>query len=100
MNEDYVLLDTSAFDAAIAQKERLISEYQAVNDDFDRIVRELLDNWKGKGARAFADDAGEVRANITGIQEILKIMMDTLTDCKEVFQMCDTKLGEYNKNPS
>lgn len=95
----YIVLDTKAFDAAIAQKEELINAYNALNTEYDRIVATLLNNWKGKGADAFKKDAQTVKTNIVGIYDILKIMCDTLTDCRAVFAECDSGLGEYNRNP-
>ena len=95
----YVVLDTKAFDAAIAQKQDLINAYNSLNEEYDRIVSSLLVNWKGRGASAFQKDAQTVKTNIVGIFDILKTMCDTLTDCREVFSECDTALGEYNRNP-
>lgn len=95
----YVVLDTKAFDAAIARKADLINSYNALNTEYDRIVSALLSNWKGKGASAFKKDALTVKKNIVGIYDILKIMCDTLTDCRAVFAECDSALGEYNRNP-
>ena len=95
----YVVLDTKAFDKALSKKEELIESYNALNDEYDRIVTALLNNWKGKGAEAFEKDAKTVKTNIVGIFDILKIMCDTLTDCKSVFEECDKGLGEYNRNP-
>ena len=95
----YVVLDSKAFDAAIAKKADLINSYNALNTEYDRIVSALLSNWKGKGATAFKKDALTVKKNIVGIYDILKIMCDTLTDCRDVFVECDSALGEYNRNP-
>lgn len=95
----YVVLDTKAFDAAIAKKADLINSYNALNTEYDRIVTALLNNWKGKGATAFKKDAQTVKTNIVGIYDILKIMCDTLTDCRSIFAECDSALGEYNRNP-
>ncbi len=96
--EEYVVLDTRAFDAAIARKQDLIRSYNALNTEYDRIVNTLLANWKGRGATAFQKDAQTVKTNIVGIFDILKTMCDTLTDCKEIFAECDTALGECNRN--
>ena len=98
-NNGYVVLDTKAFDLAIAKKADLINSYNALNTEYDRIVTALLSNWKGKGAVAFKKDALTVKTNIVGIYDILKIMFDTLTDCRTVFAECDSALGEYNRNP-
>ena len=95
----FVVLDTRAFDDALSRKENLISSYNAINEEYDRIVSTLLSNWKGKGADAFKKDAAAVKTNIVGIYDILKIMCDTLTDCRAVFAECDTALGEYNRDP-
>ena len=96
---EYVCLDTKAFDAAISKKQDLINTYNELNTTYDRIVDELMKNWKGKGAAAFKRDAQTVKTNIVGIFDILKIMCDTLTDCREIFSECDTSMGEYNRNP-
>lgn len=95
----YVVLDTRAFDAAIGMKEDLIRFYDALNTEYDRIVNTLMQNWKGRGADAFKNDAKAVKTNIIGIYDILKTMCDTLEDCRTIFAECDSALGEYNRNP-
>lgn len=97
--DGYILLDTRAIDAALSQKESLISRYNHINERYDSIVSTLSQNWKGRGATAFLKDAQTVKKNITGIYDILKTMCDVLTDCRTVFSECDTALGEYNQNP-
>ena len=98
-NNGFVVLDTKAFDEAIARKQSLIDSYNALNQEYDRIVNNLMANWKGRGAAAFQKDATTVKTNIVGIFDILKTMYDTLSDCKEIFAECDAALGEYNRNP-
>jgi uncharacterized protein YukE len=99
VGDEYVLLDTGAFDNALGQKDSLIKRYNELNERYDMIVAELAVNWKGRGAEAFLKDAHTVKSNIVGIYDILKIMCDTLTDCKEIFAECDRALGEFNRNP-
>lgn len=96
MSNEFVLIDTSLIDKAISQREHLVSEYDAINQEYDRIVNDLLKDWKGKGAVAFKNDAGKVKTNISGIYDMLKIMCDTLEDCKSIIAEVDTSLGEYN----
>ena len=98
-NDAYVVLDTKAFDAALSQKQSLINRYDEINRRYDTIVSTLAANWKGRGASAFLKDAQTVKTNIVGIYDILKIMCDTLTDCKAIFAECDSALGDYNRNP-
>ncbi len=93
------LLDAKAFNNAIAKKDSLIRTYDELNQEYDRIVSTLLRNWQGRGANAFAQDARTVKTNITGIYDILKLMCDTLTDCRDIYAECDTGLGEYNRKP-
>lgn len=95
-----VVLDTRVIDAAINKKDSLISSYNRLNEEYDRIVADLLSNWKGQGASAFKRDAETVKTNIVGIFDILRTMCDTLTDCREIFAECDAALGEYNRNPN
>ena len=97
--DGYVLLDTKAFDMALSQKQDLINKYDALNSRYDAIVSSLAANWKGRGASAFLKDAQTVKTNIVGIYDILKIMCDTLTDCKSIFSECDSALGTFNRNP-
>lgn len=98
-NNEYVTLDTRSFDAFIESKDSLIKQYDELNTEYDRIVSALLANWKGRGAAAFAKDAKTVKTNIVGIYDILKILCDTLTDCRSIFEECDAGLGDYNRNP-
>ncbi|MEE0954243.1 MAG: hypothetical protein U0L49_00335 [Eubacterium sp.] len=99
MDERFQLLDTKAFDRALSKKQSLINSYDSINNEYDRIVNDLLKNWKGRGADAFKKDATTVKTNLTGIFDILKIMCDTLTDAKTVFTECDTVIGDFNRNP-
>lgn len=99
MGDDYIVLDTRAFDNALAQKQSLINRYDEINNQFDAIVASLASNWKGRGATAFLKDAQTVKTNIVGIYDIMRIMFDTLTDCKTVFSECDSSLGAFNRSP-
>lgn len=93
----YNLLDTRSFDKFLSNKSSLIQRYDKLNSDYDKIVKTLRQNWKGEGAEAFEKDAENVKANLTGIKDILVTMCDTLESCKEIFQECDTALGEANE---
>lgn len=94
----YNLLDTQAFDNFINSQKSLRERYNSIVNDYNSIVKELLDSWKGKGADAFREDSEKVASNIVGIQDILNTMCDTLRDCRDIFEECDTSLGNTNKN--
>lgn len=98
-DSEYICLDIRAFDNAIEKREHLISSYDEIKKEYNRIVDKLLQNWEGQGATAFELDARTVMTNISGISETLKILCDTLSDCKEIIMEADTALGEYNRNP-
>ena len=99
MNNEYILIDTSIIDSAISKRDELVNEYNAINDEYDRIINDLLLVWKGEGANAFKNDALKVKTNIAGIYDILKTMCDTLEDCKAIISEADNALGEYNNDP-
>lgn len=96
----YKKLDTKSFDNFFSNKESFIKKYDEINNDYNRIVSTLLENWKGLGADAFKKDASDIKTNITSIYDILQNMFNTLTDCYEVFKECDQALGDFNKNPN
>lgn len=98
-NSGLVLLDTRAFDKALALRDSILKEFDSINTRYGEIEKVLLDNWKGRGADAFRKDSNAVRTNLTGLNDIMKTMCDTLADCKDVFAQCDASLGEYNSNP-
>ena len=79
-NTENFVLDTKAFDVFIAESPNLVQRYNTINTTYDNIVKTLLNDWVGEGADAFRIDAKKVKANITDIYDILKIMCDTLTD--------------------
>ena len=98
MAEGFVLLDTDAIDEAISKKEDFLTRYDQINQDFDKIVENLLENWRGRGAHAFEHDANEVRTNLTGIYDILKTMCDVLTDVRELIGEVDSAIGHADRD--
>jgi uncharacterized protein YukE len=99
MSDGCVTLDTKAFDAVSDVREKLIHDYNQINEDYISIVETLLSNWAGYGADAFKKDAIKVKENISGIADILQTMCDTLADCRLVFAEADKGMGEYNAAP-
>ena len=96
MDSGFKRIDTAYIDEAIAKRDHLIAEYDRINLEYDRIIAELMNNWQGRGADAFRSDAAKVKTNIAGIYDILKLMCDTLEDCKRIIAEADGALGEYN----
>lgn len=94
---EYNLLDTKTFENFIDSQNKLKERYRDICTRYDTIIRELLENWKGYGAEAFQEDSEKVKSNITGIEDILSTMCDTLRDCYEIFEECDTALGNNNR---
>jgi len=92
-------IDTKAFDAVMDIKDELVSDYDKLNSEYDRIIETLLSNWQGKGADAFREDATKVKTNIGGIHDILNTMCDTLTDCRSIIAETDTAMGDFNSKP-
>ena len=94
---EYILLDTAIIKNAIAKKTDFVTRYDNLQSEYERIVKELSDNWKGYGADAFCQDALKVQKKIGSIYDILKIMSDTIDDCIQVFSDSDKSLGKYKE---
>lgn len=99
MKDGLIRLDTGSFDNLISKKQDLLKKYEDIFTEYERITTVLLENWKGSGAYSFKKDSDKVRANIVGINDILKTMCDTLEDCRDIFNQVDKKIGDYNANP-
>jgi len=97
---EYKLIDTRAFDAAIARRESLENKYTDIITTYDGIIKRLNEQWQGKGAAAFFEDAETIGNNIKGIADILTTMCNTLNDCRDVIQQTDKALGDFNRNPN
>ena len=97
--DTYVRLETSVINSVLNRRSELLEEYNGIREEFDKIVNKLAENWKGQGADAFRDDAESVRKHFVIVSDILKIMFDTLYDCRVLMAECDTGLGEFNRNP-
>ncbi len=99
-NKDYVCIDTRAFDNCIALKQNFIARYAAISGRYERIIKEISDNWQGESADLFLDDAAVIRKNIGGIADILANMCNTLDDIHKKLIETDKSLGEFNRDPS
>jgi uncharacterized protein YukE len=96
---DCGLLDTRALDAVKGTKDKIVGDYDQVDDEYGNIVNDLLTVWEGRGADAFRENATKAKSNIGDIYETLKTMSDTLTDCRLVIGESDNGMGEYNSEP-
>ena len=95
---NYNLLNTSYIMDFISKENEIKREYQEMRDRYNAIVKELTENWKGRGADAFADDSKKVVANIAGIEDVLSTVCDTLNDCLEIIRESDSSLGAGNRD--
>lgn len=95
---EFNLLDTLALDHFLESKDSILQRYSDIQTRYNKTVSNLLVDWKGRGADAFEEDANAVTKNLSGINDILKTMCDTLYDCREIFRECDTAIGNNNAN--
>ena len=96
---EYVCIDSRAFDYCIAKKDDFIKRYAEINTRYESIIKHLSANWKGESADLFIDDANHIRRNIAGISDILANMCSTLVDIRAQLAKTDNTLGEFNRNP-
>ena len=96
---EYHLIDTKAFDAAIARRSSLESQYTDILVKYDEIIHQLEANWQGDAAKVFFNDAKTIGSNIRGLGDILSTMCNTLEDCRTVIENTDKAAGAQNRNP-
>lgn len=95
-----ILHDTAIIKAEMAKKEYFLQRYNDIQSEYSRIIKILLENWKGEGADSFKEDTDIIGKNILNLFEILKAMSDTLTDCVSLLEEKSKALSDYNANPS
>ena len=98
-NNEYICIDSRAFDNCIAKKDDFIRRYAAISTRYEAIIKDLSANWKGESADLFINDANVIRRNIGGISDILSNMCSTLVDIKAQLAQTDKSLGEFNRKP-
>lgn len=98
VSSEYVLLNTAAFDAFLAQKDKIPARYTALATRFDTAVATLLRQWKGEGADAFAADSTVLQKNMTALDETLSTLCATMADIHELLQQQDARLGQSNRD--
>lgn len=94
MADEYVSIDSRAFDWCRQMKDTYIQRYADIATTYDAIVKDLSDNWKGESAELFLDDAEVIRKNIGGIADVLSAMCSTLDDIQAQLQKTDQSMAE------
>lgn len=94
------VIDTASFEAVREKRESMVEEYNSINEEYERIVTTLLQNWEGQGADAFEADAMKMKTNIGGIYDTLNTMNDILTDVRDEIGSVDTSIGSENMKPA
>jgi hypothetical protein len=77
MSEE-TLIDTASFNIVIDTRTQLITDYNSITTEYNRIAEKLLNNRNGRGADVLKHDAEKIRTDIGGICDILNTMCDTL----------------------
>lgn len=93
-----ILHDTRIIKNAMAQKEDFITRYNDIRSSYKSVIHTLLENWKGEGADAFAEDTNIIGKNINNLYDILKAMSDMLQDCVDMLEKKSSALQTYNES--
>ena len=96
MSNEHIKIETRYLDEAISKREAILKKYDAINSELDSIVKDLMGNWAGKGAKAFEKDITKVKRNMSGLYDVLKGFCDVIEDCKAMIAKQDSALGKYN----
>ena len=62
------------------------------------MIHTVLENWKGEGADAFAEDTNIIGKNINNLYDILRAMSDMLQDCVDMLEKKSSALQTYNES--
>ncbi len=87
-------LDTVEFQATVTQYETHIKTFEGIIEDVGKITDTLLDNWKGKGCKAFETDSGQVQLNLKDISEIMYDLRDALVEAEAEYMKTDLELSK------
>ena len=90
-------IDTSKFDAFLAQEKKLPATYTALSETFDAAAQKLLEHWEGEGADAFRRDADIILRNMTELGDSLALLCATVRDIHELLLEADAQIGRANR---
>ena len=74
---DFVKADIGKLESFITDSEDAIKEFGDIKDEFDRINKDLLANWKGSGSSSYKQVSDHILEKVGGIQDVL----NTINDC-------------------
>ena len=89
---EYNCIDSRAIRVCALKKDNFIQRYANISTHYDQAINVLSQNWKGKSADLFIDDARVIRKNIAGIADILSCMCSTLDDLLKQYINADKEL--------
>ena len=97
---EFVSADLEIVANFMTKSQELITEFDNIKKEYERINEELLKDWEGHGADAYKKETDHILENIGGIKDVLDgINNGVLNDIKNQYDKLDEELGEFNQNP-
>ena len=94
----FVKADIGKLESFITDSAEAIKEFGDIRKEFERINKDLLDNWKGSGKSSYKDVSDHILEKVGGIQDVLNTINDTVVkDLVAQYNQIDKELGDYNK---
>jgi len=87
-------LDTKSFDEAIAAYANHIKTFEGIVKDVNNAANMAVENWKGKGAKAFEKDAKQVQLCLKDITSIMQNISDALANAYEEYKRADAEAAQ------
>lgn len=87
-------LDTVNFNSTMAAYANYIKQFESIVSGVNSSAKTMVDNWKGKGQKAFEKDYKQVQLNLKDITDIMYDLRDALIDAHAEYIKTDSALSK------
>ncbi len=87
-------LDTKSFSDTYTAYANYVKQFEALVGEVNKICKNMVDNWKGKGRDAFEKDYKQVQVNLKDISDIMYDIRDALIDAHAEYIKADAALSK------
>ncbi|MBE6860606.1 MAG: hypothetical protein IKL31_10945 [Ruminococcus sp.] len=96
----FVSADTNKIAEFEEKSPEVISEFDAIKQEFKRINSELLSTWEGAGANAYKYETDNILEKVGSVEDVLKAINESVVkDIRSTYSSFDEEMGTFNMNP-
>lgn len=97
----FISADTTKIAEFEEKSPEIISEFEAIKQEFQRINNDLLSTWKGAGANAYKYETDNILEKVGSVEDVLKAINESVVkDIRSTYSSFDEEMGAFNMNPS